>query len=156
MVAIPFFLLLFGILEIGLMLLVDALVETAASDAARQVRTGQAQEQKLTPEQFKAQFCAEMSLFSADCNQRAFVDVRVIEDFSLDDPDTVPPDPTSSGVFDPSELGFDPGAPGERILVRIWYEQPIVTPVIAQAVSRTQDKRVMLTTTLAFRNEPYQ
>ena len=40
LVALPFFLLLFGILEIGLMLLVDALVETAASDAARQVRTG--------------------------------------------------------------------------------------------------------------------
>ena len=40
--------------------------------------------------------------------------------------------------------------------MRIWYEQPIFTPVIAQAVSRTRDNRVMLTTTLAFRNEPYQ
>ncbi|WP_460351269.1 TadE/TadG family type IV pilus assembly protein, partial [Pseudoneobacillus sp. C159] len=64
LVALPFFLLLFGILEIGLMLLVDALVETAASDAARQVRTGQAQTQELTPEQFKDKFCAEMSMFS--------------------------------------------------------------------------------------------
>ncbi|MEN5053244.1 TadE/TadG family type IV pilus assembly protein [Brevundimonas naejangsanensis] len=156
LVALPFFLLLFGILEIGLMLLVDAMVETAASDAARQVRTGQAQTQELTPEQFKDKFCAEMSLFSGDCGRRAFIDVRVLDDFSLTDPSKAPPDPTSGDLFDPAGLKFEPGGPGERVLVRIWYEQPIITPVIAQAVSRTKDGRVMLTTTLAFRNEPYQ
>jgi len=156
LVAIPFFLLLFGILEIGLMLLVDALVETAASDAARQIRTGQAQEEKLTPEQFKTHFCSEMGFFSSNCGSRAFIDVRVIDDFSLNDPNKQPPDPMSGARFDSSQLGFEPGAPGERVLVRIWYEQPIFTPVIAQAVSRTKDNRVMLTTTLAFRNEPYQ
>ena len=47
LVAFPFFILLFGILEIGLMLLVDALVETAASDAGRQIRTGLAQQDFL-------------------------------------------------------------------------------------------------------------
>ncbi|AYG94469.1 pilus assembly protein [Brevundimonas naejangsanensis] len=152
MVALPFFLLLFGILEIGLLLLVDALAETAVSDAGRQVRTGQAQELKLKPEDIKARLCANMSVFAADCPNRAFIDIRVVDDFS----DPVAPDPLASGLFDPSVLRYQPGGPGDRVLVRVWYEQPIITPFIAQALSRTTDHRVMLTTTLAFRNEPYQ
>lgn len=150
-VALPFFMLLFGILEIGLLLLVDAMLETAASDASRQIRTGLAQTKKLEPEDIKARLCANMSLFSGECPQRTFIDVRVIDNFS-DQPDA---DPLKSGVFDPSVLDYDPGGSGARVLVRIWYEHHIITPFIAQAVSRTKDHKVMLTTTLAFRNEPF-
>lgn len=152
LVAFPFFMLLFGILEIGLLLLVDALVETAVSDAGRQVRTGLAQEQKLEIEDIKKRLCANMSVFAADCPSRAFIDIRVVEGFST--PSDA--DPLKTGVFDPSVLTYRPGSPGDRVLVRVWYEHPIVSPFIAQAVSRTTDRRVMLTTTLAFRNEPYQ
>lgn len=150
-VALPFFMLLFGILEIGLLLLVDAMLETAASDASRQIRTGLAQTQKLKPEDIKARLCANMSLFSGDCPQRTFIDVRVIDDFSTP-PDA---DPLESGVFDPSVLDYEPGGSGARVLVRIWYEHHIITPFIAQAVTRTNDNKVRLTTSLAFRNEPY-
>lgn len=152
LVALPFFILLFGILEIGLLLLVDALAETAVSDAARQVRTGIAQEQAMKPEDIKARLCANMSVFAGDCPDRAFIDIRVVKDFSKK-PEG---DPMATGVFDPSVLTYEPGGPGDKVLVRVWYEQPIITPFIAQAVSRTSDHRVMLTTTLAFRNEPYQ
>lgn len=152
LVALPFFILLFGILEIGLLLLVDALVETAVSDAARQVRTGLAQEQALRPEDIKTRLCANMSVFARDCPDRAFIDIRVVDDFAR----TPEGDPLADGVFDPGVLTYEPGGPGDKVLVRVWYEQPIVTPFIAQAVSRASDSRVMLTTTLAFRNEPYQ
>ncbi|GEB98976.1 pilus assembly protein [Brevundimonas diminuta] len=152
LVAFPFFILLFGILEIGLMLLVDALVETAVSDAGRQIRTGLAQEQQLEIGDIKERLCAKMSVFAADCPSRAFIDIRVVDGFSTP-PDA---DPLKTGVFDPSVLTYMPGDAGDRVLVRVWYEQPIVTPFIAQAVSRTTDHRVMLTTTLAFRNEPYK
>lgn len=152
LVALPFFVLLFGILEIGLMLLVDALAETAVSDAGRQIRTGLAQEQELEAEDIKARLCANMGVFSRDCPSRAFIDIRVVDGFS-----TLPDaDPLKTGAFDPGVLTYQPGGPGDRVLVRVWYEHPIVTPFIAQAVSRTADHRVMLTTTLAFRNEPYQ
>lgn len=149
--ALPFFVLLFGILEIGLMLLVDALLETAASDTSRQIRTGQAQTRQLKPEDIKARLCANMSLFSGDCPKRAHIDIRVLDNFASK-PDV---DPMESGEFDPDELEYQPGAPGERVLVRVWYDHTIYTPFIAQAVSRTGDGRVMLTTALAFRNEPY-
>ncbi len=152
LIAFPFFILLFGILEIGLMLLVDALVETAIADAGRQIRTGLAQDQKLEAGDIKTRLCANMGVFSSDCPSRAFVDIRVVDGFSTP-PDA---DPLKTGAFDPSVLTYQPGGPGDRVLVRVWYEHPIITPFIAQAVSRTTDDRVMLTATLAFRNEPYK
>lgn len=152
MVALPFFILLFGILEVGLLLLLDAVVETAVSDTGRLVRTGQAQQQAFTPSAIKQKMCERMSVFAADCPTRAFIDVRVVDNFST----PIAPDPLASGVFDQSKLTYQPGGPGDRILVRIWYEQPIATPFIAQALSRTTDDKVLLTTSLAFRNEPYQ
>lgn len=152
MIALPFFVLLFGILEIGLLLLLDAVVETAVSDAGRLVRTGQAQQQTLTADDIKQKLCGNMSVFAADCPNRAFIDVQVVDSFN----DPVAPDPLASGVFDQSKLVYKPGGPGDRVLVRIWYEQPIITPFIAQALSRTSDHKVYLTTSLAFRNEPYQ
>jgi len=152
MIALPFFILLFGILEIGLLLLVDAVVETAVSDMGRLVRTGQAQQGALTPAALKQKLCNQMSVFAGDCPKRAFIDVRMVENYS----DPIADDPLKSGVFDPSVLEYSPGNPGDRVLVRVWYEQPIITPFIAQAVSHTKDHKVMLTTSMAFRNEPYQ
>jgi Flp pilus assembly protein TadG len=152
LLAFPFFILLFGILEIGMLLLLDAVVETAVSDAGRLVRTGQAQQQAMTPEAIKQKLCARMSVFAGDCPTRAFIDIRVIDSFTT----PVAPDPLASGLFDPTKLTYQPGGPGDRVLVRIWYEQPVVTPFIAQALSRTTDHKVLLTTALAFRNEPYQ
>lgn len=150
LVALPFFILLLGILEIGLLLLTDALLETAASSASRQIRTGQAQEAQLTRDNIRTRLCAEMSVLANDCPSRTFIDIRVIDDFAP----TVP-DPFKNGAFDDSELKYEPGRSGQRVLVRIWYEQPIVTPLIAQALTRSTDGRVMLNTTLAFRNEPF-
>ena len=51
---------------------------------------------------------------------------------------------------------FQPGRAGDLVLVRIWYAQPIATPFLSQALSKMSDKKVLLSTTLAFRNEPYQ
>ncbi|MGH7028117.1 TadE/TadG family type IV pilus assembly protein [Brevundimonas sp.] len=152
MVALPFFMLLFAILEIGLILLLDAVVETAVADTGRLVRTGQAQQQAMTPELIKTKLCAKMSVFAGDCDTRAFIDVRVVDNFS----NPLVPDPTASGTFDASSLSFTPGGPGDLVLVRIWYEQPVATPFLSQALSKMADGKVLLTTTLAFRNEPYQ
>lgn len=156
LIALPFFMLLFAILEIGLLLLLDAVVETAAADTGRLVRTGQIQMQNLTPEKMrevmKAKLCSEMSVFANDCATRAYLDVRVVNDFStpLDEED-----PMASGKLDKTKIDVKPGQPGDMVMVRIWYEHPIVTPFMQQALTKAQDGKVMLTTTMAFRNEPF-
>lgn len=152
LIALPFFMLLFAILEIGLILLLDAVVETAVADTGRLVRTGQTQMQNIDKDMMKARLCEEMSVFANDCASRAYLDVRVVNDFStpLD-----PEDPMASGAFDKSKVDVKPGAPGDMVMVRVWYEHPVVTPFLKQALTKGQDGNMMLTTTMAFRNEPF-
>ena len=149
MVAFPFFFMMFAILELALVFVLDSVLENAAIETGRLIRTGQASAQNMTAEQFKTSLCSRMSIFSADCEDRADVDVRVIPQFDID-----PPDPMADGTFDESSLTYANGAPGDLILVRVWYRHPLVTPFLAQGLSRLGDGTARLTATTAFRNEP--
>ena len=103
----------------------------------------------MTATTFKSSLCGRMSIFASDCASRASVDVRVIPQFN-----TTPPDPMATGTFNDGMLTYSNGAPGDLILVRVWYRQPLLTTFLAQGLSRMNDGAAMLTATTAFRNEP--
>lgn len=149
MVALPFIMMMFAILELGIVFVTDSVLENATIETGRLVRTGQAGAQSMTADTFKTALCSRMSIFSGDCNSRATVDVRVIPQFA-----TTPPDPMADGTFNNGVLTYNNGAPGDLVLVRVWYRQPLLTPFLAQGLSQMNDGVTMLTATTAFRNEP--
>jgi len=149
MVALPFCLMMFAILELGLVFVTDSVLENATIETGRLVRTGQASAQGMTAAQFKSSLCGRMSILSADCDSRAAIDVRVIPQFNV-----TPPDPMSGGIFNEANLTYANGQPGDLILVRVWYKQPLLTTFMAQGLSRLKDGSVRMTATTAFRNEP--
>jgi Flp pilus assembly protein TadG len=149
MIALPFGMMIFAVLELGLVFVLDSVLENATIETGRLVRTGQATAQGMTAAAFKTQLCSRMSIFEADCADRATVDVRVIPQFN-----TSPPDPLDGGVFDTGPLTYSNGQPGNLMLVRVWYRQPLLTTFLAQGLSRLHDGATMLTATTAFRNEP--
>ena len=59
-IAIPFFMLLFGVLETGLVFFGNSMLDKATADAARLVRTGQAQAQNMTASQFHDYICTQV------------------------------------------------------------------------------------------------
>jgi Flp pilus assembly protein TadG len=150
MVALPFCLMMFAILELGLVFVTDSVLENATIETGRLVRTGQASAQGMTAAQFKTALCARMSVFSADCSTRATVDVREIPQFN-----TAPPDPMAGGTFSESGLTYSNGQPGSLMLVRVWYKQPLLTTFMSQGLSRLNDGTIRMTATTAFRNEPF-
>lgn len=149
MVALPFCLMMFAILELGLVFVTDSVLENAAIETGRLIRTGQASAQSMTAAQFKTSLCGRMSIFAPDCAARATVDVRVIPQFA-----TTPPDPMAGGTFNTGALTYSNGNPGDLILVRVWYRQPLLTTFLGQGLSRLNNGAAMLTATTAFRNEP--
>ena len=149
MVALPFFLMVFSILELGMIFVTNSILENATVETGRLVRTGQASAQSMTAAQFKTSLCGRMSIFSADCATRASVDLRVIPQFAI-----TPPDPMAGGTFNEGALSYTNGNPGSLMLVRVWYRQPLLTTFLAQGLSRLNDGTVRLTATTAFRNEP--
>lgn len=151
MVAFPFFFMMFAIIEIGMIFVTDSVLENAVIETGRLVRTGQAANASVTPEQFKTQFCSRMSIFSSQCPARATVDVRVIKQFR----NQSPPDPMAGNTFDTSKLGYETGQPGSLVLIRVFYKQPLFTPFLAKALSKMGDGNTIMTATTTFRNEPY-
>ena len=149
MVVLPFCLMMFSILELGLVFVTDSVLENATIETGRLVRTGQASAQGMTAAQFKNSLCGRMSVFSGDCAARATVDVRVIPQFNM-----TPPDPMASGTFNAAGLTYSNGQPGDLVLVRVWYRQPLLTTFMSQGLSRLNDGTIRMTATTAFRNEP--
>ena len=152
MVATPFFFMIFAVLELGLVFLIDSTLENAVLTASRLVRTGQADTGNISSAQFKTALCAEMSVFQGDCATRADVDVRVMPRFS----DGIPASPIRDGVMNTGDLQYSRGDPGDLMLVRVWYSQPLVTPFMQQAMSRLNSGAAVISVATAFRNEPYR
>lgn len=151
MVAAPFFFMMFAIIEIGIVFMINNQLENATLAAGRLVRTGQSHEQGMDSAGFKAAVCERIVAFTGDCDSKLSVDVRVIPRF--EDPN--PPDPMSGGTFNEGDLGFDDGEAGDIILVRTWYRHTLFTPFMASALSRMNDGVAVLSSTAAFRNEPF-
>src|SRR5262245_16365502 len=75
LLALPFFSLVFGIFEGGLVTWGGLELDNATSDAARLVRTGQAQAGKYDAARLKQEVCARVSLLF-DCTTKLRLDVR--------------------------------------------------------------------------------
>ena len=151
-VALPFFFMMFAILELGRVFVLTSTLENAAMDAGRQIRTGQIQTTGGTAATFKTAVCQRMGIFAGDCQSRLTIDVRVLPQFR----DPNPPDPMAGGTFSDRNMTFQPGGAEDIILVRTWWRQSLFTPFMASGLSRLGDGNVVVTSATAFRNEPYQ
>ena len=151
-VGAPFFILLIGILEICLIFLVSTILDYGAREAARTIRTGAFQTGgSSTAAQFRTDICANMAdLF--DCSTRIQVDVRRVTAFPTVQ-DAVPLD--GLGNLNTAGFVFNPGVRDDIIIVTVYYEWPLITPVISNAMANMPNGRRLLVSSQAFRNEPF-
>jgi Flp pilus assembly protein TadG len=150
LVATPFFMLLFGILEIALVFFASAIIEDGVAEAAREIRTGRLQTAGQTEQDFRAIVCARITTV-ADCG-RLRVDVRVFEDFSASELSA----PTGDdGDLDDSNFTFDPGGAGDVIVVRVFYDWPLLGPGMINGLANMPGNRRLISSASAFRNEPF-
>ena len=147
LVSLPFFFMLYAIIEVAFLFSLDSALEHAMYRAAREIRTGQVQNAGTTAAQFRERICENMSLFATQCSSRLFVDVRILPRFTAPNP----PTPTTAGF--PSS--YQPGNAGDIVLVRVWYKQPLFTTFLTQALARYGGSDAVLTVTTSFRNEPF-
>src|SRR5690606_29842246 len=115
LVALPFFFMMFAILELGHLYVLSSTLENAAMNAGREVRTGQVQEAGGAEEAFREAVCQRMSVFQGGCDDRLSIDVRVVPQFA----DQSPPDPLAGDEFSEAGLTFEPGGAEDIVLVRI-------------------------------------
>jgi Flp pilus assembly protein TadG len=156
LVAAPFLALVFAIMETALVFFASQSLETVASDSARLILTGQAQNQGFDAAKFKAAVCDRVyALF--DCMGGLYVDVQTYTSFSnlaSNNIDKIPLD--SNGNLDSSKFGYQAGGPGDIVVVRLIYLWPVFVPLLGLNLADMPGNKRLVMSTVAFRNEPYQ
>lgn len=155
MLAMPFFLLLFSMFEVGLTYTADTLLQNAVNETARRIRTGEVQsDPTMTAEKFRDMVCDHISVLLA-CDDHLKIDVREFTSFGgagFTSP------LTSGGSFRPdTDFKFEPGEACAVVLVRAFYAWTPITPGLGEAMGNMGTSGDhLLQGTAAIRNEPYQ
>ena len=151
-VSIPFFALVFAIIETAIVFFAGQVLDTAVADAARLIRTGQVQQAATTKEDFRADVCERLSgMF--DCGSRLFVDVQTFADFQT--VAAAPPLDEDEEEFDEDDEAYAPGAAGEIVVVRVYYAWPVIFDFFGFDLSNMAGGNRLLGSVATFRNEPF-
>jgi Flp pilus assembly protein TadG len=151
LIALPFFMLVFGVMELGLLFMASTTVEGATITAAREVRTGELQTTGTnTAAGFKTLVCNNMSwLSSADCTSNVSVDVRTFATFANIN---VNP-PIVNGAIDQAQMQYNAGQSCDIVLVRVFYPYTLFTPLLEPGLPNLGPTQRLVTSAAAFRNE---
>jgi Flp pilus assembly protein TadG len=149
-VALPFLALVFAILETAMVLLANQTMETAVADASRLIMTGQAKAGNFDKVKFKDEICKRLvAMF--DCQGGIQVDVQTYANFAATDTSK----PLDADGKLKTNFAYQPGCPGDIIVVRAMYQWPVYTALLGFDLTDMAGGKRLLMATAAFRNEPY-
>jgi Flp pilus assembly protein TadG len=159
LVAAPFFFLLGGICETGIMLFTEYIIQNATQETARTVRTGQVSSSDGTPlisaSEFKTMLCDTAEVIVA-CSGRVTVYVDNSADFATLEttmPDPVDIGPSSGGAAYP--VVFNPGARLRAATVVATYDWDFVFPFMNFLGNINGGDARRVYGLAIFRNEPF-
>lgn len=159
MISVPFFALLFAILECALVFWTTQVLETAVADAARQIYTGQFQAANTAtapadlPDKFRAEVCKNVvAMF--DCTKLK-VDVRTYASFPNGVSSPIVTDPSGVRQLDPAFGQYQAPGPKQIVVVRAAVEYPVFVSLLDANKSNLNATTRLLMATAAFRTEPF-
>jgi Flp pilus assembly protein TadG len=151
LIMVPFFVILFGIFEVGFVFWGTFELENATADAARQIRTGQ-----ITADggeaAFRTEVCSRVVLLSR-CNADLRLDVRSFNSFA--ELQGSPPAPLDNDGELKDSMAFSPGGPRSIVLVSTFYRWPLINPLSGYSIANMASGDRLLQASAAFRNEPF-
>lgn len=151
MIMTPLFALILVSLQTGIVFFEGQALQTAASMAARQILTGTAQTGNLTQTQFKTKVCGFAATFNCS---KLMVDVQSAPAFTSIT--TTPITLTYSAGNVTNVWSYNPGNPGDIVIVRLLYNWPIFGGPLAIGLANQPGNKYLLVGTAVFKNEPYQ
>lgn len=150
-IAPVFFVFLMGTIEAGIMFLGEFTLQNATNDAAREIRTGQAQLASMTQAQFRQLICNEIAPV-LKCGANLQIDVETYTSFTAANFNN----PLQANqTLSPALNNWNPGSVCSIVLVRAFYTWNVATPLLTPFLSNMAGNSHLLYATAAFRNEPY-
>jgi len=152
LLALPFFMFMFGVIEVGVIFYGNSLLSKATADAARLIRTGQVQANQMTATQFHDFICGEIAALLS-CGSNLQVDVESFSQFgSINIGNPI----DGNGNLNGNLNNYNVGQGGDIVLVRTFYTWNILTPLLRPFFADLSSGKKLLTSTAAFRNEPFR
>lgn len=160
-------LLLAGAIELGMIMFVNVLMESALRDASRYGITGQVPTGETRLQRIK-DIISKDTIGLVDMN-KATIDVKVYPSFADIGKAEAFVDGNGNGVYDTGETFTDTngngkwdsdmgvsgaGGPGDIVIYRVSYDWPLLTPLAAPFIGH--DGTYTLTASIAVRNEPWK
>lgn len=143
LVALPFFYLLIGILETGYIFFISIMLEDAAAEGARQIRTGEVQMSGTPATELGNAVCNNVFIVVVPCSDIIY-EVSSAANFQSITSSAIPADQASAS--------FATGNPGDVMVVRVTYSWTYITPLLENLLGAGARH---LVSSVAFRNEPY-
>ena len=155
LVAFPFFMVMGCICETGLMLFTEYSIQAGVQDAARQIRTGQAQNSSMSADNFKSKIC-EITGIVIDCESKLTVYVRPAASFTA--LAGVMPNFMNVGAKPdgtPNPTSYSCGAPEQAAGVLATYDWKFTMPFMTFLGNFNGGKTRRLYGIAIFQNEPF-
>lgn len=157
LVAVPFFMFVFGIIGIGLHFFAVSTLENAVASAARKIRTGQAQTQRMTVGEFKEMIIEQGSGLIKPGNLQVHIqkahswaDLTPVK--CLNGDGTMKTPENSAG----DDIGQHAGGAGEVVLVTACYEWDVAKELNSFGLASMANGSSLIRVATTFRTEPYE
>ncbi|MEQ1931532.1 MAG: TadE/TadG family type IV pilus assembly protein [Parvularculaceae bacterium] len=154
LVVLPFMMLMMSTMEVGWFYFANSQTDAATIEAARFIRTGQAQEGGFDKDEFFQKVCPNLAVFG-DCNSSLTVEVETFASFAALAADTSPVVCSNDDTAEIGALAYDPGADNSIVRIRVCLLYQTINPTIGVNVSDASNNMRRLYGTSIFRNEPY-
>lgn len=173
LLAVPYFIIIFAIIETFVAFTAEQLVVNATDTLSRKLRTGQITyamgrtATDMDQTKFRTAFCAEIAIMIS-CSPseiatpaKLYLDVETYTSFA-DIPVKIPRVSTAAYAdIDPSGFKFAPGGPSSINMVRAYYRWKITTDIVRPYITTIRPANGSMPTdfliiaTTAFQNEKY-
>jgi Flp pilus assembly protein TadG len=149
LVAAPFIALLVAILQTFLVIFAQQLLQTVVTQSSRTVLTNQAA--SMTQTQFGQQVCNQVRIIF-NCSN-LMIDVQTYASFAAGN--TSMPTLNLNGQGQVTNTWqFNPGGPGDIVIVRILYQWPVFGGPLGFNLSNLANGNRLIMASAAFQNEP--
>ncbi|MCO5160860.1 MAG: pilus assembly protein [Mesorhizobium sp.] len=156
LLAIPFSLLVFAILESCISFAGSQLLANATDNVARQLRTGQVKAAGLTEASVKQLICDQIDILVASGCPGLKIDLRQYSTFK----DAAAMKIVYVGSGSEKELAttnfaFNPGKSMTKNMLRVFYEWPVMTDFMRKAMSNLKGGKTLHFASMTWQNEPF-
>ncbi|WBL81793.1 pilus assembly protein [Bradyrhizobium xenonodulans] len=151
LVAAPFLALIIALMQTFLVFFAQQMLESVVRQSARLVMTGQVQSAQMTQAVFKQKVCDQIVILF-NCSG-LMVDMQVATSWSS--ANTATPALTFDGSGNvTNSWQYDPGDPGDIVVLRVMYVWPVVLGPLGFNLSNLTNGSRLIMSSAAFQNEP--